>query len=78
MTAPFIPHPAWQLVRQLGSVPVHKGADLRVMHVRHTGHESEAVELRMILRNRDGDRREEFMRIDTSAIPALIKMLERV
>lgn len=78
MTAHFVPRPAWQLVKHLGAIPVCKGAELRIMHVRHTGHESEAAELRMVLRDRDGFRREEVMRIDRTAIPALIRMLEKL
>ncbi|MFH2080740.1 MAG: hypothetical protein ABIK08_04545 [Pseudomonadota bacterium] len=79
MTAPtrFTPTP-WQPVRPLGSVLVGKAATLSVTHVKHCDHGTEAAEIKLAYRHREGDSTERLLRIDKSAIPALLRMLEKL
>jgi hypothetical protein len=75
MSTHFTPRPVWQIVRSLGSIGIHKNAELRLTHVRHNEHGAEAVELRLVYHLRDGDHNESLMRIDKTAIPALVRLL---
>lgn len=77
MSAPFTPTP-WKTVRPLGSSQVGKAATLSVAHVKHAAHGTEAAEIKMSYRHSDGTSTERTLRIDKTAIPALIRMLERL
>jgi NADPH-dependent ferric siderophore reductase len=76
MTA-FTPTP-WKPVRPLGAILCGKAATLHISHIKHVEHGAEAVELRMTYRHREGDATERLLRIDKTAIPALIKVLEKL
>jgi NADPH-dependent ferric siderophore reductase len=65
-------------VRPLGSMLVGKNATLSVTHVKHCEHGSEAAEVKMVYRTRDGAQTTHLLRIDKTAIPALIRMLEKL
>jgi len=70
--------PEWRTISVLGSVAMRPGCELRAVHVQHGVHRGESVELRVTYNSRDGAPRENYVRIDRAAIPALIRMLEKL
>jgi hypothetical protein len=73
----FTPTP-WKPVRPLGAILCGKAATLHISHIKNAEHGREAVELRMTYRHAHGEATERLLRIDRSAIPALIKVLEKL